>query len=77
MPGQLRRVRAGHRAIVALDERMEEFWVLVVGSYGRVCVRVNQHSSREQLVAMRDFVFERRHRRCAPPWPEAASSRIR
>src|SRR5437588_11116627 len=68
--GQLRRVRAGHRAIVALDERTEEFRVLIVSGYGRVCVLLNQHAAREQLVAMRDFAFERRHRRYAPPWPK-------
>src|ERR1700730_6625885 len=68
--GQFRRVRAGQRAVVALDERTEEFRVLIVGGYGRVCVRVNQYPAREQLVALRDFVFEPRHRRYAPPWPK-------
>jgi hypothetical protein len=27
---------------------------LIVSGYGRVCVLLNQHASREQLVAMRD-----------------------
>jgi hypothetical protein len=47
--GQIRQVRVGYRAIVTLNDGVEEIRVLIVGDDGRVCVRVNQYPSGERF----------------------------